>query len=90
MTIRPLAALLFALPAAFAVVGCDSRSESGPVGKTATVEYRPVAAAGGTVIQKQRAGVLKKVTSDWVTIDEQGSEIWIPRDMVLEIRMDKK
>jgi hypothetical protein len=25
-----------------------------------------------------------------VVIDEQGTEIWVPRDMVLEIRMDKK
>jgi hypothetical protein len=90
MTTRSLIALLIAIPSAFSAVGCDSRSESGPVGKTATVEYRPVAAAGGTVIQKQRSGVLKKVTSDWVSIDEQGNEIWIPRDMVLEIRMDKK
>jgi hypothetical protein len=86
---------LLALGLTIASVGCDSRgSESGVSGKTATVEYRPVVTVGtdgkSSAIQKQRAGTLKKVSADWVVIDEQGTEIWVPRDMVLEIRMDKK
>jgi hypothetical protein len=76
-------------------VGCDSRgSESGVSGKTATVEYRPAVSVGPdgkpSAVQKQRAGTLKKISADWVVIDEQGTEIWVPKDMVLEIRMDKK
>jgi hypothetical protein len=30
------------------------------------------------------------VTADYVALDEGGNEIWIPRDMVLEIRLEKK
>ncbi|QOV92177.1 hypothetical protein [Humisphaera borealis] len=70
-----------------AVAGCGGGSEeSSAAGRKATVEYRPVTVAGGP-LQKQRSGILKKVTGDWVVIDENGTEIWVPRDMVLEIRM---
>jgi hypothetical protein len=96
MTCRTLSAVVFvALGLAGASVGCDSRgSESGVSGRSATVEYRPAVSVGAdgkpSAVQKQRAGTLKKISADWVVIDEQGTEIWVPKDMVLEIRMDKK
>lgn len=73
---------------AILVAGCGGGAgeESSAAGKSATVELRPVNIATGPM-QKQRSGTLVKVTGDWVVINENGTEIWIPRDMVLEIRM---
>lgn len=69
------------------LVGCGrGTEESSAAGRNATVEYRPVVTAGGPM-QKQRTGKLIKVTGDWVVIDEAGAEMWVPKDMVLEIRM---
>ena len=90
---RRAAAFLILVPATLALsAGCDSGSAGGTeeaavAGKTATVEYRPAIGTGGVAVQKQRAGKLKKVTAAWVVIEENGLEVWIPKDMVLEIRM---
>ena len=91
---RRAAAFLILVPAALALsAGCDNGSaggnaeEAGMGGRAATVEYRPAIGAGGSAVQKQRAGKLKKVTAAWVVIEENGLEVWIPKDMVLEIRM---
>ncbi len=81
-------------------IGCDSGSssggggggnESGMAGRKATVEYRPVSKGGTETIQKQRAGTLTKVSADWVAINDEADqiEVWVPRDMVLEIRLSK-
>lgn len=70
-------------------IGCESREESGVAGRNATVEERPYVNANGTQ-QKQRSGTLKKVTTEWVVIQEGQDEIWVPRDMVLEIRLKAK
>ncbi len=72
--------------------GCNQGPAGSPeeptaANRNATVEYRPVLTGGGTAIQKQRAGKLKKVNAAWVVIEEGGLEVWIPKDMVLEIRM---
>lgn len=86
------AAASFMLPAAALIAGCntggvDAAEEAAVAGKAATVEYRPAIGTGGVAVQKQRAGKLKKVNAAWVVIDEGGLEVWIPKDMVLEIRM---
>lgn len=88
------------LAAATMTIGCDSRSsggggnggnEGGMAGRKATVEYRPVSKGGTETIQKQRIGTLTKVSSDWVGINDEADkiEVWVPRDMVLEIRLNK-
>lgn len=83
---RPLG---IALLCALGLAGCSggSAEESSAAGKNATIEFRPVVVAGGNTLQKQRTGKLVKVTGDWVVVNENGAEIWIPQDMVLEIRM---
>ena len=70
-------------------LGCESREESGAAGRNAAVEERPYVNANGPQ-QRQHTGVIKKVTADWVVIDSGQDEVWVPRDMVLEIRMSKK
>lgn len=98
MTTRPARPALLLLAAALSAIGCDTgqtapaapAGEPVAVGRTGTVEYRPALAAGGTAITKQRVGVIRKLSADWVVVDEQGNEVWVPRDMVLEIRMDRK
>lgn len=77
-------------------LGCDSGSssggsEGGMAGRKATVEYRPVSKGGTETIQKQRAGTLTKVSAEWVAINDEADkiEVWVPRDMVLEIRLHK-
>ena len=94
---RRLKPTRFALPAlALSALALPAGCNQGPTGspeeptaanRSATVEYRPVLTSGGAAIQKQRAGKLKRVTSEWVVIDEGGVEVWIPKDLVLEIRM---
>jgi hypothetical protein len=60
-------------------------------GRSATVEYRPVASGLNQFIQKQRVGVIRKVTPEWVVLEETGGAlVAVPREMVLEIRFDKK
>lgn len=59
-------------------------------GRPGTVEYRPLPAGNGQFIQKQRVGLIKKVTAEWVVLEENGAVVAVPRDMVLEIRLDKK
>jgi len=79
-----------ALALAF-LVGCDSRgSESGVVGKTVAVELRPIMKSPTESVHKQRFGTILKLNADWVVIDENGTEIWIPRDAVLEVVIPKK
>ncbi|HEX8913848.1 MAG TPA: hypothetical protein VF796_15980 [Humisphaera sp.] len=89
MTARTLArttAVLAATTLAALAGGCDRGSEqSALVGRNASVEYRTTGEKA-----RQRSGTLRKVTADYVVIDEQGNEIWIPRDVVLEIRLEKK
>ena len=89
---RRAAASLILLPAVALLAGCNtggtgSAEETPVAGKTATVEYRPAIGTGGVAVQKQRAGKLKRVNAAWVVIEEGGLEVWIPKDMVLEIRM---
>ena len=70
------------------LAGCGGGSEeTSAAGRNATVEFRPVMLTGGNAMQKQRSGKLVKVTGDWVIVNENGTEIWVPKDMVLEIRM---
>jgi hypothetical protein len=82
--------------ALLALPGCDTQvsggggGESGVVGRNCTVELRPVRINETEVLHKQRSGTLQKLTSDWVMLYENNNEIWIPRDMVLELRMEKK
>ena len=90
----PLAALVFALTG---LPGCDTQAggggggaESGVAGRNCTVELRPLRVNETEVLHKQRSGTLQKLTADWVMLHEGTNEIWIPRDMVLEIRMEKK
>ena len=83
------------LSALLLVNGCDggggsSDVESGVAGRNCTVELRPVMKSDTESVQKQRSGTLQKLTANWVCVNEGGNEIWIPRDMVLEIRMEKK
>lgn len=63
--------------------------DAGMIGKGVTVEYRPVVTQLG-ILQKQRSGLLKKISADWVVVEEGKAEIWVPRDMVLEIRLENK
>ena len=96
---RPTLSALAVLSLTFSA-GCDqgpTASNQGPTGspeeptaanRNATVEYRPVLTEGGKAVHKQRSGKLKRVTAEWVVIDEGGVEMWIPKDMVLEIRMN--
>jgi hypothetical protein len=84
---------LAVLSPAFAA-GCNQGPAGSPeeptaANRNATVEYRPVLTAGGNAVHKQRSGKLKRVTAEWVVIDEGGVEMWIPKDMVLEIRMNQ-
>lgn len=71
--------------------GCNNPSgsteESSAAGRNATIEFRPVLTGGDTAVHKQRSGRLIKVTSEWVVMEEGGAEIWVPKEMVLEIRM---
>jgi hypothetical protein len=73
-------------------VGCNSPAptaaeEPNTAGRQATVELRPVMDSNSTSLHKQRSGRLIKVTNEWVVIDESGAEVWVPKEMVLEIRM---
>ena len=81
-------------------LGCDSGggtantaagAEAGLAGRKATVEYRPVSTGGAGAMQKQRAGTLIKVSAEWVAVNDEAEkiEVWVPRDMVLEIRLSK-
>jgi hypothetical protein len=90
----PLAGLVLAL---LALPGCDTQvggggsgAESSVVGRNCTVELRPLRVNETEVLHKQRSGTIQKLTADWVVLYENTNEIWIPRDMVLEIRMEKK
>jgi hypothetical protein len=85
----------------FALAGCNAEvssgdggntggNEPGVAGRNCTIEYRPLMSSDTVSVQKQRSGILQKVNANWVVLNEQNSEIWIPRDMVLEIRMEKK
>jgi hypothetical protein len=60
------------------------------VGKTATVEYRPVPTEGGRYLSKQRTGVVRKASADWLVLDDQGMTVAVPREMVLEVRIAKQ
>jgi hypothetical protein len=80
-----------------ALSGCDTQvggggggTESGVAGRNCTVELRPLRVNETEVLHKQRSGTIQKLTADWVVLYENNNEIWIPRDMVLEIRMEKK
>jgi hypothetical protein len=79
-----------------ALAGCDTKVGGGGapdasvVGRNCTVELRPLRISETEVLHKQRSGTLQKLTSDWVVLYENTNEIWIPRDMVLEVRMEKK
>ena len=96
---RPVA-LAFAglILALLTLPGCDTQvsggggsgAEPGVVGRNCTVELRPMRVNETDVLHKQRSGTLQKLTADWVMLHEGPNEIWIPRDMVLEIRMEKK
>ena len=97
MRIAPPAAVSIAavVLGLLAAPGCDTQvggggAESGVVGRNCTVELRPLRVSDSEVLHKQRSGTLQKLTSDWVMLHEGTNEIWIPRDMVLEIRMEKK
>ena len=89
----PLAGLVLAL---LALAGCDAKggggstTEAGVVGRNCTVELRPLRLSETEVLHKQRSGILQKLNADWVVLNENTNEIWIPRDMVLEVRMEKK
>lgn len=75
-----------------ALAGCNgpagSNEETSAAGRKATVELRPVLTSDTSAIHKQRSGILVKLTSDWVVIKENETEIWIPRDIVLEVRIE--
>ena len=90
--LRPLLSATAFAALLVAVTGCDTRggTETGVVGRNCTVELRPIRTSETEVLHKQRSGRLEKLTADWVVVNESGNEIWIPRDMVLELRMDAK
>ena len=91
--------LLVAL--SFSGVGCDGRGSSGPqppTGSKVTVQFRrdylggggsdgPASATLGLIKENQVAleGKLVRVTDEWVVIDSQGHEQWVPRAAVLYI-----
>ena len=60
------------------------------LGKTATIEYRPVPTEGGRYLSKQRIAVIRKMTPEWLVLDDQGMTVAVPREMVLEIRIAKQ
>lgn len=90
-----LAAAVVMASAALFAMGLDAKApaEAGAalVGRKATVEYRPVSKGPTETIQKQRIGTLTRVSADWVGINDENDqiEVWVPREMVLEIRLGK-
>jgi hypothetical protein len=83
-------AACYVSPAARGDAPAPSAGDIDLAGRTATVEYRPVPSNGGSFIAKQRAGVVRKVTAEWVVLEEAGALVAVPREMVLEMRFDKK
>ena len=94
ITHSPAAGVVACLTALLLVTGCDgggrSDVETSVAGRNCTVELRPVMKSDTESVQKQRSGTLQKLTANWVCVNEGGNEIWIPREMVLELRMEKK
>jgi len=89
---RTVPGCLLAAAALLIGAGCNNPSsntneETSVVGRNATIEFKPVMTGGDTSVHKQRSGRLVKVNSQWVVMDEGGAEIWVPKEMVLEIRM---
>ena len=88
------------LPAALGLIGCDGRGASGPqppTGSQVTVQFRrdylggakdgPASATSGSINDNQVAlqGKLVRVSDEWLVLENQGREQWVPRAAVLYI-----
>lgn len=93
--------LITALLLASLVSGCGMAPEQPPKGEMATVQFRPEALGGsdgprvsvGTDVMNgarvSMTGKLVPLNEEWVALEQDNQTCWIPRDMVLLIRIQK-
>jgi hypothetical protein len=81
--------------------GCDSNStpmRTPPVGKQCTIQFRRDALGAGADMpvppmtdningaDTSISGTLKSSTGEWIVLDRNGSEVWVPKTAVLLIK----
>jgi len=83
----------------FGLIGCDTRGNGPqpPTGSQVTVQFRrdylggakdgPASATLGSINDNQVAlqGKLVRVTDEWLVVENQGREQWVPRAAVLYV-----